>query len=131
VARASLNRIACRRAGLRPTSSRGAVFNSALRERRHTATNKPVRLPPITERSWTEEVVRTLAAAGLPWKVGSCWCEKAACAAEVIHRGTGKTRLIMLPLDTFSTAALRRFELVRALQAKSSTPAECSSSPLR
>ena len=107
------------------------MFTSALREHRHTATNKSVKLPPITERSWTEEVMRTLAAAGLPWKVGSCWCEKAACAAEVVHRGTGKTRVITLPLDTFATAALRRFELVRTLQAKSASLDECSSSPLR
>jgi len=80
-----------------------------------------VKLLPITERTWTEEVTRTLAAAGLPWQVGSCWCEKSACAAEVVHRSTGKTRVITLPLDTFSTAALRRAELVRALQSNSPT----------
>ena len=111
--------------------SRSAVFISALREHRHTATNKSVGLPPITERSWTEEVMRALAAAGLPWRVGCCWCEKAACVAEVVHHGTGTTRVITLPLDTFSTSALRRFELVRTLQAKSAIIAECSSSPPR
>ena len=76
-------------------------------------------LPPITERTWSEEVMRALAAAGLPWQVSSCWCEKSACAAEVVHRSTGKTRLITLPLATFSTAALRKAELIRALQANS------------
>ena len=76
---------------------------------------------PITERNWTEEVRHALAAAGLPWQVGSCWCEKSACAAEVVHRSTGKTRLVTLPFDTFSTAALRRAELVRVLQTNSPT----------
>jgi hypothetical protein len=78
-------------------------------------------LPPITEKTWTEEVRSALAAAGLPWQVGSCWCEKSACAAEVVHRSTGKTRLVTLSLDTFSTATLRRAELVRALQPNSPT----------
>jgi len=78
-------------------------------------------LPPITERAWTEEVMRALAAAGLPWQVGSCWCEKSACATEVVHRSTGKTRLVTLPLDSFSTPALRKAELVRVLQADSPT----------
>jgi hypothetical protein len=80
-----------------------------------------VTLQPITERTWTEEVTRALAAAGVPWQVGSCWCEKSACAAEVVHRSTGKTRLITLALDTFSTAALRKAELIRALQGNSPT----------
>jgi len=80
-----------------------------------------VTVPPITERNWAEEVTSALAAAGLPWQLGSCWCEKAACAAEVVHRSTGKTRVVALSLDTFSTAALRRAELVRVLQANSPT----------
>jgi hypothetical protein len=80
-----------------------------------------VTIPPITERHWTEEVKGVLAAAGLPWQIGSCWCEKSACAAEVVHRSTGKTRLVTLSLDTFSTARLRKAELVRLLQADSPT----------
>ena len=40
-----------------------------------------------------------LAAAGLPWQIGSCWCEKSACAAEVVNRSTGKIRLVTLSLD--------------------------------
>jgi len=75
-----------------------------------------VTVPPITERHWTEEVKGVLAAAGLPWQTGSCWCEKSACAAEVVNRSTGKTRLVTLSLDTFFTAALRKAELVRLLQ---------------
>ena len=78
-------------------------------------------IPPITERHWTEEIKGVLAAAGLPWQIGSCWCEKSACAAEVVHRSTGKTRLVTFSLDTFSTAALRKAELVRQLQANSPT----------
>ena len=78
-------------------------------------------VPPITERNWTEEVKSALAAAGLPWQIGSCWCDKSACAAEVVHRSTGKTRVVALSLDTFSTAALRKAELVRVLQPNSPT----------
>ena len=81
--------------------------------------NSSVTVPPVTEGQWTEEVTSALAAAGLPWKIGSCWCEKSACAAEVVHRSTGKTRLITLFLGTFSTAALRKAELVRVLQGNS------------
>jgi len=80
-----------------------------------------VTVPPVTERQWTEEVTSALAAAGLPWNTGSCWCEKSACAAEVVHRSTGKTRLITLSLGSFPTAALRKAELVRVLQAQSPT----------
>jgi hypothetical protein len=80
-----------------------------------------VTVPRITERHWTEEVKAVLAAADLPWQVGACWCEKSACAAEVVHRSTGKTRLVTLSLDKFSTAALRKAELVRLLQADSKT----------
>ena len=78
-------------------------------------------IPPISERHWTEEVKSVLAAAGLPWQIGSCWCEKSACAAEVVHRSTGKTRVVALSLETFSTTALRRAELVRQLKADSPT----------
>ena len=78
-------------------------------------------VPRITERNWTEEVKSVLAAAGLPWQVSSCWCETSACAAEVVHRSTGKTRVVALSLDTFPTSALRRAELVRVLQANSPT----------
>ena len=78
-------------------------------------------LPPVTERKWTEEVKSVLAAADLPWQVGSCWCEKSAYKAEVVHRSTGKTRVVALSLDTFTTAALRKAELVRVLQAHSAT----------
>jgi hypothetical protein len=83
--------------------------------------NSSVTVPPVTERQWTDEVTRALAAAGLPWQLGSCWCEKSACAAELVHRSTGKTRVITLSLDAFSTAALRKAELVRVLQANSPT----------
>jgi hypothetical protein len=62
-----------------------------------------------------------LAAADLPWQVGSCWCEKSAYRAEVVHRSTGKTRVVALSLDTFATAALRKAELLRLLQAHSAT----------
>ena len=79
-------------------------------------------LPPITERSWTEEVARALAAAGLPWQVRSCWCQKSSCAAEVVHTSSGKTRLITLPFDAFSTPALRKAELVRVLQTSTTSP---------
>jgi hypothetical protein len=85
-------------------------------------TQRSLVTPPITDRQWTEEVTRALAAAGLPWQAGSCWCEKNACAAEVIHRSTGKTRLVRLLHETFSTAMLRRNELVRLLQDERQTP---------
>ena len=70
----------------------------------------------LTQRNWTEEARSALAAAGLPWQVSSCWCETSACAVEVVHRSTGKTRVVALSFDTFSTAALRRAELLRVLQ---------------
>ena len=78
-------------------------------------------LRPVNERNWTDEVKNVLAAADLPWQVGSCWCEKSAYTVEVVHRSTGKTRVVALPLDTFATAALRKAELVRVLQSHSAT----------
>ena len=72
----------------------------------------------MTQKEWTREVERALAAAGLPWRVAAAWVEQvgSALCAELVDIRSGKERSIRLPALVFRTDKERREEIVRQLQ---------------
>ena len=68
-------------------------------------------------REWADEVSAVLAAAGLPWQAGSCWCEQrtAARCAELTHTSTGESRHITVSGEHAVSQASRKAEVVRQL----------------
>lgn len=71
----------------------------------------------MTEKEWKEEVDRTLAGSGMPWRLFAAWMEqnRITCCAEVTHTSTGKLRTIRLSQTQFPSVAARRAEIARQL----------------
>ena len=73
----------------------------------------------MKQKEWEQEVA-TAIAGGLPWRVLSAWLDQGShdCCADLVDERTGKQRSVRLSRLTMSTAALRRQEIRRQLQAQ-------------
>jgi hypothetical protein len=74
----------------------------------------------VTDRKgWTEEVSGTVAAAGLPWRVSTAWVEQhePVYVADLIDTRSGRECRVSVESLRFPTAADRRAEIARQLQA--------------
>jgi len=71
----------------------------------------------LTTKAWTEEITRTVAASGLPWRVSAAWVEqkRPLCCADLTDTRTGRDRRVSIERDRFPTPADRRAEITRQL----------------
>jgi hypothetical protein len=72
----------------------------------------------LSGKAWVEEITRTVAASGLPWRVSSVWVEQSGrYCADLTDVRTGKGVHVSLEAERFSSPADRRAEITRQLDA--------------
>jgi len=70
-------------------------------------------------KAWAEEVAAVVTDEGLQWQPTACWCEQRTSMrhAEMVHRENGTERCVSVGTAHVATAAGRRSEIIRQLNA--------------
>jgi hypothetical protein len=74
----------------------------------------------LSGKAWTEEITRTVASSGLPWRVASAWVQQSGrlYEADLTNTRTGRDCRVTVEAGRFVAPADRRVEITRQLEAR-------------